>query len=80
MKSGKAKMVKKKTFAIKLEYESTEYSQILVLGIDAGSKEIGIATRKESGKLIELSHLETKTSEVKKPGKKENTSKQTWSS
>ena len=37
LKSGKAKVVKKCPFTIKLTYNSTEYTQPLTLGVDTGS-------------------------------------------
>ena len=48
LKTGKAKVVKKLPFVIQLMYESTKYTQEVVLGVDAGSKHIGLsATTKD---------------------------------
>lgn len=48
LKTGKAKVVKKFPFVIQLMYESTKYTQDVVLGVDAGSKHIGLsATTKD---------------------------------
>mgnify|MGYP002624839464 FL=1 len=48
LKTGKAKVVKKFPFVIQLMYESTKYTQEVVLGVDAGSKHIGLsATTKD---------------------------------
>lgn len=48
LKAGKAKVVKKFPFVIQLMYESTKYTQEVVLGVDAGSKHIGLsATAKD---------------------------------
>ncbi len=48
IKSGLAKVVKKCPFTIKLLYESTTHTQKVSLGVDAGSKHIGIsATTKD---------------------------------
>lgn len=48
LKDGKAKVVKRCPFTIQLLYDSTHYVQLVSLGIDAGSKHIGLsATTKE---------------------------------
>lgn len=48
LKEGKAKVVKRCPFTIQLLYDSTKYVQEINLGIDAGSKHIGVsATTKE---------------------------------
>lgn len=48
LKDGKAKVVKRCPFTIQLLYDSTRYIQEINLGIDAGSKHIGVsATTKE---------------------------------
>lgn len=48
LKDGKAKVVKRCPFTIQLLYDSTHYVQPVSLGIDAGSKHIGLsATTKE---------------------------------
>ena len=48
LKEGKAKVVKRCPFTIQLLYDSTRYTQEVNLGIDAGSKHIGVsATTKE---------------------------------
>ena len=48
LKEGKAKVVKRCPFTIQLLYDSTRYTQEINLGIDAGSKHIGVsATTKE---------------------------------
>ena len=40
---GKAKVVKRTPFTIKLLYGSTKYTQPVILGVDAGSKTIGVS-------------------------------------
>ena len=40
---GKAKVVKRTPFTIKLLHGSTEYTQPVILGVDAGSKTIGVS-------------------------------------
>jgi hypothetical protein len=48
LKEGKAKVVKRCPFTIQLLYDSTRYVQEINLGIDAGSKHIGVsATTKQ---------------------------------
>lgn len=48
LKSGKAKVLKRCPFTIQLLYDSTNHTQPVSLGIDAGSKHIGVsATTKE---------------------------------
>lgn len=48
LKSGKAKVVKRTPFTIQLLYDTTEFTQPVSLGIDAGSKHIGVsATTKD---------------------------------
>ena len=50
LKEKKAKVVKMQPFTIQLLYKTTEYKQNIVLGVDAGSKFIGLsATTKEKG-------------------------------
>ena len=43
LKQGKAKVIKKCPFTIQLMYDSTNYIQKITLGIDSGSKHIGIS-------------------------------------
>lgn len=43
LKHGEAKIVKRNPFTIQLLYESTHYTQDITLGIDAGSKHIGLS-------------------------------------
>lgn len=64
LKSGKAKVVGRKPFTIKLTYETREYTQPLILGIDPGGKEVGLTVRKESGELLHAAHLEARSTEV----------------
>lgn len=48
LKSGKAKVIKRCPFTIQLLYNSTHYTQDITLGVDAGSKQIGLsATTKQ---------------------------------
>ena len=43
LKSGQAKVIKRCPFTIQLLYESTSHTQPISLGIDAGSKHIGLS-------------------------------------
>ena len=53
LKSGKAKVVKRCPFTIRLTYETTNITQSVNLGIDAGSKTIGMSATTESKALYE---------------------------
>lgn len=47
LRDGKAKVVKRTPFTIQLLYESTHYIQDIILGVDAGSKTIGMSATTE---------------------------------
>lgn len=53
LKSGKAKVVKRCPFTIQLLYNNTDYTQEISLGIDAGSKHIGISATTQNRVLYE---------------------------
>ena len=53
LKSGKATVVKRCPFTIKLMYDSTTHTQPINLGVDAGSKIVGISATTESKVLYE---------------------------
>lgn len=53
LKQGKAKVVKKCPFTIQLAYESTNYTQNVTLGVDSGSKHIGISATTKNKVLFE---------------------------
>lgn len=57
LKSGKAKVIKKCPFTIKLLYESTNHTQNLTLGVDTGSGTIGAAVSKNNGDIIYMSEI-----------------------
>ena len=57
LKSGKAKVVKRCPFTIKLLYESTNHTQNLTLGVDTGSGTIGTAVSKDNGNIIYMSKV-----------------------
>ena len=49
---GKARVIKRTPFTIKLLYGSTEYTQPVILGVDAGSKTIGLSASTEKEELF----------------------------
>lgn len=53
LKANKAKVVKRCPFTIRLLYESTTYTQPICLGVDAGSKHIGLSATTEHKVLFE---------------------------
>ena len=53
LKDGKAKVVKRCPFTIQLLYDSTRYVQEINLGIDAGSKHIGVSATTDKKVLYE---------------------------
>ena len=57
LKDGKAKVVRRCPFTIKLLYESTNHTQNLTLGIDTGSGTIGTAVSKDNGDIVYMSEV-----------------------
>ena len=57
LKQGKAKVKKREPFTIKLTYETTNYTQELVLGADTGSGTIGTAVSKNNGVIVYMSEI-----------------------
>lgn len=53
LKTGKAKVIRRCPFTIQLRYSSTNYTQEVSLGIDAGSKHIGVSATTENKVLYE---------------------------
>ncbi len=53
LKNGKAKVVKRCPFTIKLLYDTTDFTQPVSLGVDAGSKHIGMSATTSSKVLYE---------------------------
>ena len=51
LKDKKAKVVKRCPFTVQLLYETTEFTQPITLGIDAGSKTIGVSASTEEKEL-----------------------------
>lgn len=52
LRHGKAHVVSRVPFAVQLDYESTTYTQEVSLGIDAGSKHIGVSASSERKELL----------------------------
>lgn len=57
LKSGKAKVVKRCPFTIKLLYDSTNHTQNLTLGVDTGSGTIGTAVSDDNGNIVYMSKV-----------------------
>lgn len=57
LKDGKAKVVKRCPFTIRLLYESTTYTQNLTLGQDTGSGAHGNAVCSENGQIVYMSEV-----------------------
>ncbi len=53
LKQKKARLIKRIPFTIQLNYDSTEYVQEITLGVDAGSKVIGLSATTEDKVLFE---------------------------
>ena len=65
LKTGKAKVVKRTPFTIKLLHGSSNYTQYIVAGMDTGSKHIGCAAT-ANGKVIYQSEVALRTDVSKK--------------
>ena len=57
LKSGKAKVVNRCPFTIKLLYENTNYTQNLTLGVDTGSGTLGNAISDDNGSIVYMSKV-----------------------
>ena len=57
LKSGKAKVVRRCPFTIKLLYDSADYTQNLTLGVDTGSGTLGTAASKDNGDVVYMSKV-----------------------
>ncbi len=58
LKQGKARIVKYEPFTIQLLYGSSGYKQKCIAGIDAGSKNVGIAVTTEDGRVLYKAQVE----------------------
>lgn len=52
LRHGKAHVVSRVPFVVQLDYDSTTYTQDVNLGIDAGSKHIGVSASSEKKELF----------------------------
>lgn len=57
LKKGKAKVKKREPFTIKLNYDTTEYTQELTLGVDTGSGTLAAAVAKDNGDIVYMSEV-----------------------
>ena len=57
LKQGKAKVLRREPFTIKLMIETTEYTQPITLGVDTGSGTIGTAAYASDGRILYLSEV-----------------------
>lgn len=57
LKQGKARVKRREPFTIKLNYETTEYTQELTLGVDTGSGTLGTAVSTNDGKIMYMSKV-----------------------
>ena len=64
LKSGLAKVVNRTPFTIQLLYDATEYTQAITLGVDAGSKYVGLSASTEKEELY-ASEITLRTDIVK---------------
>ena len=66
LKEKKAIVVRKSPFTIQLLYETTEFTQPIRLGIDAGRTNIGLCAVREDGTSLLTVQVETRNKEVPK--------------
>lgn len=64
LKEKKARVVCTTPFTIQLNYDTPDVTQDLILGIDPGRTNIGVAVVKEDGSCIFSAHLETRNKDV----------------
>lgn len=57
LKNGKAKVVRRCPFTIKLLYDGTTHTQNLTLGVDTGSGTLGTAVSDEKGNIVYMSEV-----------------------
>ena len=62
LKSGKAKVVRRCPFTIKLLYDSMTHTQNLTLGVDTGSGTIGTAVSDDNGNIVYMSKVKLRKS------------------
>ena len=64
LKENKARVVSTTPFTIQLNYDTPDITQDLILGIDPGRTNIGVAVVKEDGQCVFSAHLETRNKDV----------------
>lgn len=64
LKANKARVVSSTPLTIQLNYETPDITQELILGIDPGRTNIGVAVVKEDGQCVFSAHLETRNKDV----------------
>ena len=64
LKEKKARVVSSTPFTIQLNYDTPDATQDLILGIDPGRTNIGVAVVKEDGQCVFSAHLETRNKDV----------------
>ena len=64
LKQKKARVVCSTPFTIQLNYDTPDVAQDMILGIDPGRTNIGIAVVKENGSCVFSAHLETRNKDV----------------
>lgn len=66
LKQGKAKVLRKEPFTIKLLHKTTNYTQELTLGVDTGSGTIGTAVIDDKGNILYMSDVQVRNDVSKK--------------
>ena len=64
LKEKKARVVSRTPFTIQLNYDTPDVTQDLILGVDPGRTNIGVAVVKENGSCVFSAHLETRNKEL----------------
>ena len=74
LKNGEAVVIKRVPFTIQLQYDSKEYTQDLTLGVDAGSKKVGLSVSSDEKEVfsgeLELRNNITNLLSVRKASRK----------
>lgn len=65
LKAGQAAVVKNRPFTIRLKYETEDICQPLILGIDTGRENIGLAVCKKSGECVYAANVETHNGSIR---------------
>lgn len=66
LKQGKAKVKRREPFTIKLNYETTTYTQDLNLGVDTGGGAFGTAVWRDNGDIVYMSEVTVRNNITKK--------------